>query len=171
MAYWRCACGAQNSASNPKCEFCGAAAVAVTQTSSSEWNGDLCARCGTSSKSTSPFHDDGHPDDRGVRLCGGCWIPALRRRAGHATLDAKGPDGRTVREYIAEIQVFIAGYASGEIQSRMRHWPTILERRGFHPPRIGVDMTIPETLGWDDPASRYLRDRMDSRAVTPVEGA
>ncbi len=43
-----------------------------------------CARCGEESNGVSPFHPgdlEAWEDDRGVRLCASCWIPALRRRA------------------------------------------------------------------------------------------
>lgn len=43
-----------------------------------------CHRCGDHSPSTGPFHPDdleADPQDRGVRLCPSCWIPALKRRA------------------------------------------------------------------------------------------
>lgn len=54
---------------------------------------DTCERCGTVSKSVSAFHPDDHetwPEDRGTRLCGGCWIPALKRRATCPHERAKG---------------------------------------------------------------------------------
>jgi len=47
-------------------------------------NMKLCDRCSDTSPSVSAFHPDdpeADPQDRGVRLCPSCWIPALRRRA------------------------------------------------------------------------------------------
>jgi hypothetical protein len=44
----------------------------------------LCDRCSDTSPSVSAFHPDdpeADPQDRGIRLCPSCWIPALRRRA------------------------------------------------------------------------------------------
>jgi hypothetical protein len=66
---------------------------------------NVCARCGSSSRNTAAFYPDdtsAHPQDRGVRLCPGCWIPALARRAAGSSQESRGPDGRTVREYTAE---------------------------------------------------------------------
>jgi len=55
-----------------------------------EWQ--RCQRCGDVSKNTTHFHDDGAPEDRGVRLCAACWIPALRRRAERDPIDATTRD-------------------------------------------------------------------------------
>lgn len=165
MAYWRCECGAQNDATNPTCEYCGAGATGVTQKSASTWNAWQCSRCPDTSRDTGPFYQDTRVvEDRGARLCPSCWILALKRRA-DTSLEARCTEpgcGKTVRQHMAEVPAFIEDYAAGRIQARMRHWPTILERRGIHPPRPGVDMTIPEKLGWDDPASLALRERMNA---------
>lgn len=48
-----------------------------------------CARCGDKSPSTTEFHADGAPEDRGQRLCPSCWIPALKRRAERDPISAK----------------------------------------------------------------------------------
>lgn len=50
-----------------------------------------CERCGTHSTSTTAFHPDGAPEDRGARLCPSCWVSALRRRA---QLDPITPEDR-----------------------------------------------------------------------------
>lgn len=58
---------------------CGWQANAPAEDKTPAWQ--KCHRCGDASKNTTHFHDDGAPEDRGLRLCPGCWIPALRRRA------------------------------------------------------------------------------------------
>lgn len=61
-----------------KCPECGWQSKVVAAPAD-DWQ--RCQRCSDTSKNTTYFHDDGAPEDRGVRLCPSCWIPALRRRA------------------------------------------------------------------------------------------
>ncbi|HYE89794.1 MAG TPA: hypothetical protein VEA38_02185 [Terriglobales bacterium] len=76
-----------------------------------------CARCGSKSPSTTEFYPD--PDDgaatqdRGVRLCPACWIPALRRRA---ELDPASPEQRAV--CMAKIRGYAARIAERVVTPR-----------------------------------------------------
>lgn len=82
-AVWNCpnpACGAANAPRVRVCESCGherGRAVEEAQAPSAT----RCARCHDTSPNTAAFYDDGHPEDRGMRLCPGCWVPALKRRS------------------------------------------------------------------------------------------
>ena len=70
---------------------------------------DHCSRCGDHSLNTAIFRrDTPNVDDAGARLCPDCAIAAFQRRMGDTNLDTKGPDGRTVREYIAACKAFEA---------------------------------------------------------------
>lgn len=82
MAFWTCGCGAVNGMRSVECEICGdPRAKGASESKPEPISTRKCARCGDESPNTQCFHEDGAPEDRGVRLCPGCWIPALQRRA------------------------------------------------------------------------------------------
>jgi ribosomal protein L40E len=92
--FWACRqCEAANSPKARVCENCGAerARRNETEAPAGGTGPNVCARCSSSSPSTTEFHQDGTPEDRGVRLCPACWIPALKRRA---ALDPLRPEER-----------------------------------------------------------------------------
>ena len=76
-----------------------------------------CARCGDHSREASAFHPndpEADPQDRGVRLCPACWIPALARRAEGSTRDTRCPEpdcSKTVAEHIAEAKAITSSQA------------------------------------------------------------
>lgn len=88
-------------------------AVCKREKDGKAWCVNRCRRCGNHSPSTKSFHEDGHPDDRGVRLCPSCWIPALKRRmeydilvnGGRCTLPGCT---KTAQEHIEEFRVLVA---------------------------------------------------------------
>ncbi len=57
-----------------KCRQCGWQHEAVTGRA-------RCAGCTEDASHLQTFPDDGHPEDRGRRLCAACWVRALKRRA------------------------------------------------------------------------------------------
>jgi hypothetical protein len=95
MAFWSCECGAVNGARAGKCEVCGEGrrnGTAEPESAKSGPGPNVCARCSSSSPSTTEFHEDGAPEDAGVRLCPSCWVLALKRRA---ALDPLTPEQRS----------------------------------------------------------------------------
>jgi ribosome-binding protein aMBF1 (putative translation factor) len=93
MAFWTCGCGAVNGARAGKCEVCGDGRRGATAEPEAPKGASLnvCARCSSSSPSTTEFHEDGAPEDRGMKLCPACWVQALKRRA---ALDPLSPEQR-----------------------------------------------------------------------------
>lgn len=88
---------------------------------------DTCTRCGTVSKSVAVFHPDdpeAKPEDRGQRLCGGCWIPALKRRATCAHEWAKG---RRDAEKCAACEAVIT-----DLRQQFREAMAKIEARNLH---------------------------------------
>jgi ribosomal protein L40E len=90
--FW--ACGTCEAANSPKariCENCGAERGRRDETEAPAGGKGLnvCARCSSSSPSTTEFHQDGAPGDAGVRLCPSCWVLALKRRAALDPLSAE----------------------------------------------------------------------------------
>lgn len=80
MILWECPkCEAANKPAARMCEHCGADRPGAFKEPGAP-SPNTCARCGDTSPSTTAFHDDGHPEDKGMRLCPSCWIPALKRR-------------------------------------------------------------------------------------------
>jgi hypothetical protein len=78
---WECPkCEAANRPAVRECEQCGADRPGFLKEPELP-KANTCARCGDTSPSTTAFHEDGAPEDKGVRLCPSCWILALKRRA------------------------------------------------------------------------------------------
>lgn len=65
-----------------------------------------CSGCNETGQTNTFTHDTLVSSDAGRRYCAGCWILALKRRyeADLAVNKGVGPDGRTVKEYIAEFK-------------------------------------------------------------------
>ena len=67
---------------------------------------DICSRCGDTCKGVSAFlQDTPVAEDHGARLCAGCRVDALRRRAGVTPRDQRCPDPEctsTVGDHIDE---------------------------------------------------------------------
>lgn len=86
---------------------------------------DTCERCGTSSKSVSLFNDEeARSEDRGRRLCGGCWIPALKRRA---TCDHEWAKGKRDGEKCAACEGIVS-----DLRQQFREYGDKIEARSLH---------------------------------------
>lgn len=124
-----------------------------------------CARCSAHSPSVTAFlpdDEEAHPNDRGVRLCPSCWIPALKRRAGdttgsQATCTAEAC-WSTVGEHIAECRRIAA---STTWQARFA------DQRGQAPSRKPNEFTDDEMLALNSrkvvELDRYRRHVEESR--------
>lgn len=80
MKTWICGhCEAVNDARMRVCDHCGEEPIRGLKSAPPAMGAGRCA-CGDLAQSMT-FHEDGHPDDRGKKLCAGCWVEALKRRA------------------------------------------------------------------------------------------
>lgn len=116
-----------------------------------------CEECGSASVSTAVFHADGHPDDRGKRLCASCWVPALRRRMEYDEQQNGGKCecGKTVEEHRQEFHRLLAKIGTWENLERLSARPSWHEAMGLHRMRHKAEgwlkdngLTREEYLAW-----------------------
>lgn len=88
-----------------QCRTC--AEVRAREERPQDWrSAEHCERCGTHSKSTTEFVDTRVTEDRGLRLCPGCWIPALKRRMEADPISPEGLESckASVQASLAQMQ-------------------------------------------------------------------